>query len=229
MHMNQQGFINIIFVVVVAVLVAVAGYFAFVKKSEPVTERETLTHTQTTTPTETAIRNSNSVPTQTSAPKLAKNITFQKIGRGCNNFFVYKISEISNDIPLGIAVSAQRAELGLSTKEKTFDVGKTSGLSVMIYMGESRFGTVAGAFSGYCANFPINSGFKTLVGQGGTATISISNIVQSKIRPSVWNEEYTVTVVLKNVHFVDDSGNDSDIIVDKLIFENIRVGGGAPF
>ncbi len=34
--MNQKGFSNIILVVVIMILVGTAGYFAFVKKSEPI-------------------------------------------------------------------------------------------------------------------------------------------------------------------------------------------------
>ena len=51
--MNQQkGFANITLVVLVVILVGVAGYFALVKKSEPVTQQTTtpLATTQTPTP-----------------------------------------------------------------------------------------------------------------------------------------------------------------------------------
>ena len=36
--MNQKGFANIILVVVVVILLGAVGYFAFVKKSEPVAQ-----------------------------------------------------------------------------------------------------------------------------------------------------------------------------------------------
>ncbi len=49
--MNQKGFANIVLVIViVAVLVGAVGYFAFVKKSEPITQQPTPTPTQTNTP-----------------------------------------------------------------------------------------------------------------------------------------------------------------------------------
>src|SRR4030043_1712509 len=49
--MNQKGFANIIWVVViVAVLVGAAGDFAFVKNSEPIAQQPTPTFTQTNTP-----------------------------------------------------------------------------------------------------------------------------------------------------------------------------------
>ncbi len=49
--MNQQkGFANIILVVVIVILVGAVGYFAFVKKSEPVAQQPTPTPGQTKTP-----------------------------------------------------------------------------------------------------------------------------------------------------------------------------------
>src|SRR3989338_2773263 len=45
--MNQKGFANIIFVVVIVMLVGAVGYFAFVKKSEPPSQQPTPTPTQT--------------------------------------------------------------------------------------------------------------------------------------------------------------------------------------
>ena len=43
---NQKGFANIILVIVIVVLVGAVGYFAFVKKSEPIVQQPTPTHTQ---------------------------------------------------------------------------------------------------------------------------------------------------------------------------------------
>ncbi len=53
--MNQKGFANIILIVVIVILVGVVGYFAFVKKSEPIAQQPTPTQTQTTTPTKTPV------------------------------------------------------------------------------------------------------------------------------------------------------------------------------
>jgi len=48
---NQKGFANIVLVVVIVViLVGAVGYFAFVKKSEPIAQQPTPTSTQTKTP-----------------------------------------------------------------------------------------------------------------------------------------------------------------------------------
>ncbi|TSC75263.1 MAG: hypothetical protein G01um101433_915 [Parcubacteria group bacterium Gr01-1014_33] len=49
-NMNQKGFTNIILVVVVVTLLGVVGYFAFVKKSEPIVQQPTPTPSQTNTP-----------------------------------------------------------------------------------------------------------------------------------------------------------------------------------
>ena len=48
---NQKGFVNIILVVVIVVLVGAVGYFAFVKKSEPVAQQTTPLPANTQTPT----------------------------------------------------------------------------------------------------------------------------------------------------------------------------------
>ena len=49
--MNQKGFANIVLVIVIVVLVGAVGYFAFVKKMEPVTQQPTSpATTQTSTP-----------------------------------------------------------------------------------------------------------------------------------------------------------------------------------
>jgi hypothetical protein len=47
MNINQKGFVNIILVAVIVVLVGAVGYFAFVKKSELITQQPTPTPTQT--------------------------------------------------------------------------------------------------------------------------------------------------------------------------------------
>ncbi|MDO8490078.1 MAG: PsbP-related protein [bacterium] len=48
---NQKGFANIILIVVIVAIVAVGGYFAFVKKTEPIVQQPT--PTPATTPTQT--------------------------------------------------------------------------------------------------------------------------------------------------------------------------------
>ena len=60
--MNQKGFANIILIVVVVVLVGVVGYFAFVKKSEPVAQKPSPTPTQVSN---TAKPNSSQTPAPT--------------------------------------------------------------------------------------------------------------------------------------------------------------------
>jgi hypothetical protein len=66
MNMNQKGFTNIILVVVIVILIGVVGYFAFVKKSEPVAQQSTPTPTQATNAPK-----SNPTPTPTPADPTA--------------------------------------------------------------------------------------------------------------------------------------------------------------
>jgi len=61
--MNQKGFANIILIVIIVVLVGAVGYFAFVKKSEPIAQQPTPTPTQTNTPAPTPISTSSATPT----------------------------------------------------------------------------------------------------------------------------------------------------------------------
>jgi hypothetical protein len=44
-NMNQKGFANIVLIAVIIVIIGAVGYFAFVKKSEPITEQPTPTNT----------------------------------------------------------------------------------------------------------------------------------------------------------------------------------------
>ncbi|KKW20994.1 MAG: hypothetical protein UY64_C0032G0002 [Parcubacteria group bacterium GW2011_GWA1_51_12] len=50
MNINQKGFVNIILIIAVVVLIGVAGYFGWVRKSEPVVEQSPSTQTLTPTP-----------------------------------------------------------------------------------------------------------------------------------------------------------------------------------
>jgi len=48
---NQKGFANVVLIGIIVVLIGVVGYFAFVKKSEPVAQQTTPPPTTTQTPT----------------------------------------------------------------------------------------------------------------------------------------------------------------------------------
>ena len=202
MNMNQKGFANIALVIVIVILVGVVEYFAFVKKSEPVAQ-------QALTP--------NPTPTsQTPTPKIAtQNISniFQNESGGCSNIFVYKTNK---DNTTGISVSANKDKLKLSTTQKTFNTEGIDGLEVKLLMGQN-------IKSLYCndAVDPNQPKSKKLIGKSGKATISISNVDESQ---PVWNRNYTATVILKDVHFVEENGNNSDVIIDELIFKDVRVG-----
>ena len=146
-------------------------------------------------------------------PKVPASIAFQETGGGCSNIFVYKIN---SDDTAGISVGATKEKLNLSTMEKTFEIGKTDGLNVEIRIGDKIKML-------YCndAVDPDKPEPKMLIGKSGKAIISISKIDESQ---PVWNRNYTATVILKDVHFIEENGNNSDITVDELIFKDIRVG-----
>jgi hypothetical protein len=106
--------------------------------------------------------------------------------------------------------------LNLSTKSKTFEVGKTDGLDIEILTGEK-------ILQFYCndAIDPYRLKPKKLMGRSGQAIISISKIDESKPK---WNRSYTATVVLKNIRFLEEDGADPGVTIEELIFENVRVG-----
>ena len=147
------------------------------------------------------------------APKAPANISFQETGRGCGNIFVYKINK---DDTAGISVSAKKEKLNFSSTEKTFEIGKSDGLNVEILVGDK-------IARSYCndALDPDQPKSKKLIGKSGKATISISDIDETQPR---WNRNYTATVILKDARFVEENGNDSVIIIDRLIFKDIKVG-----
>jgi hypothetical protein len=185
-------------VAVIVVLVGAVGYFVFVKKSIPAIQ-------QTQTPT-----------SQTPTPKIVtqsiSNI-FQSESGGCSNIFVYKTNK---DNTTGISVSANKDKLKLSTAQKTFNIEGIDGLEVELLMGQD-------IKSLYCndALDLYQPKPKKLLGKSGKVIITISDVDESQ---PVWNRNYTATVILKDVHFVEENGNNSDVIIDELIFKDVRVG-----
>ncbi|MDP3792162.1 MAG: PsbP-related protein [bacterium] len=91
--MNQKGFANIILIVVIVVLVGAVGYFAFVKKSEPIAQQATPTPTQTKTPvspTPTPTSETTNLKTYTDSKysfeiKYPQNWKLDKYTEGYNN------------------------------------------------------------------------------------------------------------------------------------------------
>ena len=165
-----------------------------------------------------AVRKTNifSAPT-----KLPTSITFSGITQGCEDIFVYKTNK---NYTAGISVYARKEKLNFSTTEKTFEIGKTDGLIVKIAI---RTGEMGGEIGGeisqlYCNDVSYPRKYKRigLTGKSGKAIISISDINQSK--PG--SREYAATVILKDVHFSDDKGTESNIVVDELIFKDVIVG-----
>jgi hypothetical protein len=75
--MNQKGFTNIILVVIIVILIGAVGYFAFIKKPEPVAQQTIPTPTQTITPTKTPAS-----PTPTPKDETANWKTYTDIKHG---------------------------------------------------------------------------------------------------------------------------------------------------
>lgn len=76
MEMNQKGFSNTVLIVIIAILMGVIGYLAFVKKSEPITQKQTPASTQIDVPpveaqTQTQAQTQTSAPASLATPSLA--------------------------------------------------------------------------------------------------------------------------------------------------------------
>jgi len=93
--MNQKGFANIILVIVIVILVGVVGYFALVRKSEPITQTSTPTSTQQPSQTQNikpSVQSSNQ-PT-TSAHTNYKKIISESFdyGSGEQQFGIIRVA-----------------------------------------------------------------------------------------------------------------------------------------
>jgi hypothetical protein len=147
--------------------------------------------------------------------KEENDIVFNGQEDGCANFLVFKIN---SDNTASIAVDARIDELKISNIPQTFEIGNTEGLRV-----ELKLGKGAGAF--YCTDvIPYDSEDimpKTLLGNSGQAIISVSGYDESIPKP---DRRYKATVILKDVHFIDEKGVESDVVIDELIFKDILVG-----
>lgn len=98
--MNQKGFANIILVVVIVMLVSAVGYFAFVKKSGPITQQPTPTSTptQTTTPTKTPV---SPTPTPTPKNETASWITYTNKQIGLTFRYPSRLGKIDFELARG--------------------------------------------------------------------------------------------------------------------------------
>ncbi len=76
---NQKGFANIILIAIVVAIVAIGGYFVFVKKSEPVAQQSPSPVTNTpSAPTVSPTPTPTPTPQpQTETPVVEKNVTSQ--------------------------------------------------------------------------------------------------------------------------------------------------------
>ena len=211
---HNKGFANIVvIVVVVAIVVGVAGYLFLQGSSAPITQNQsqnTSTQNEITTPPPAQ------TPSATSNKSFKQDISsiFQASG-GCGDVYVYQTNK---DSDMGISVGAEKDTLNLSTTAKTFRIEETNSDDLKV---ELRVGENVGFL--YCNDVvDLNQPeYKTLSGNTGEITISISEIDETQI---VGNRNYTTTVILKNVHFIEENGNDSDMVIDELIFKDVRVG-----
>ncbi len=152
--------------------------------------------------------------------KFPKNITIQETNtsKGCGDIFVYKVND---DDTVGISVSARSNILNLTTIKKSFEIGKTDGLNVELQIRGRKVART------YCTDVGYSNQKKSsrLTGKYGTAIISISNYAELPPGSKKRNPNgYKTTVILKDVSFIDENGNDVDITIGEQIFKDVQVG-----
>ena len=99
--MNQKGFVSIILIVAIVIVVSTVGYFAFVKKSEPIVQQTTPTPTKTNTPVS---------PTPTPTPNLRANwktYTNSQYGFEVKYPDTWKVSETAASVNFMLVKNAQ--------------------------------------------------------------------------------------------------------------------------
>jgi hypothetical protein len=94
MNMNQNGFANIILVIVVVMLLGAVGYFAFVKKSPEVAQQ---TNTPTPTQTKTLASTPTSTASETSTQEVFKNQpgAIRSLAVSGNNQWMFSVDLLS--------------------------------------------------------------------------------------------------------------------------------------
>ncbi|OGN09626.1 MAG: hypothetical protein A3J46_00150 [Candidatus Yanofskybacteria bacterium RIFCSPHIGHO2_02_FULL_41_11] len=131
--MNQKGFANIVLVVVIVILVGAVGYFAFVKKSEPVAQQPTPTSTRTQptkSPTPTSSTKTKSIDL---AGKYTVNVpvdfTVTEVSKAITKVPVYALeSPDGHNISISVHsyTSAESQVPGECIVSNNFDAGKFS-------------------------------------------------------------------------------------------------------
>jgi len=116
MKNSQKGFVNIVLVVVIVILVGVVGYFAFVKKSEPVVQQPTpiptTTQSKTPAPTPTPGDETANWKTYTNAEygfefKYPSNLELNVVNVTSGSNFDKRYVSITIDTPAKIAQMKQ--------------------------------------------------------------------------------------------------------------------------
>ena len=140
------------------------------------------------------------------------SLTYDGTASGCGDFFVYTHSA---DLTEALVVEARRPELGLSTGEKSFDLGTTGEkLAARIELFSRR-----GASLPYCVDV-LPATPETPVrwrAIAGTAVISLSDSAAAS------NEPYKATVRLENVTFASPAG-DRTVVLRELVLRDAVVG-----
>lgn len=210
--MNQQkGFANIILVVVIVILVGVVGYFAFVKKSEPVTQQltPTSTSTQTKTPAPTPTKTTTPTPETVSWKTYTNNrVSYQ---------FDYPASGLKLAIDETIKYPSTRTGdsktedlVQFATNQVAYSVGTEIGIkhnSVESWIQDTNVSHIDGNISSYTKisvggkiAYTSNAGLATYVYNNGNIYMIIA---RAGIAPSVDKNDSIYSHLLSTFKFTN--------------------------
>lgn len=153
-------------------------------------------------------------PVQNNVSKLDISNSFQVTG-GCSNIFVYKKNETDD---VAISVSLYKDALNISNTVKTFNIKRVDpdNLNIELEVGDN-------AGTSYCNDViyhGTSDSVKSFTANAGEVVVFISN----SQKPNFMRGGYTVTVILRDIYFVDENGNDIDMYIEELIFSRVNVG-----
>lgn len=149
------------------------------------------------------------------------SFAYQDKSDGCENMIVFKTNKEKTE---GISVKIDKGKLDLSNISKTFNIENTNGLSVNVFMGDNILNSPV-SLSYFCNDYVY--AFTTPItweARKGQVTVNVSEIDEPFPGP---DKIYTVTIKLNNVYFYNEKSK-NPVILDQLIFKDVRVGYSIP-
>jgi hypothetical protein len=146
------------------------------------------------------------------SPPNSEEYTFLDNADGCGSFFVYKTDETT----VGLSVSGQRDELGLTSSAQTFDIATNQ--NVQAVFTEFSNGIIPDY---YCSDIAwVNTDpYTVFTAISGDVTVQV---LEDNIVVNPWGVEYRIKVSIENAVFEDENGHQRTI--ENETYEDVYVG-----